>query len=267
MYFFPFLCRQISSSQWKKFIEAGPLPSSERFQAELWKGEGRERSRSQQQEPSSPKRAEHKKLNAIEAGKRVKVYAESEALSGGRPVKGVPASFGYVKKSSDMKRSLHESSLGNGKGPAFKTANVTSVPRLKDEQPISLDQSLERPKTRLKVSGGTQTDLGGASRIIRPSQHKVPTLSSSATQPNGSYSDSEYQTPSRMKFTLSGNTASPTIPTTDTIGKSNYQQPTFKSYSLTAPVANQLSLNVRERLMLNSGTQSLPKTHFNHIKG
>lgn len=298
-----FSSRQISSSQWKKFIEAGRLPSSERFQTDLWKGEGRERSRSQHQEqPSSPKRSEYKKLNTNEPGKRVKVYTESESLGNGRPVKGVPASFGYVKKSSEMKR--HDANAGGGKVLAYKTANVTSVPKLMEDQPVSLDRSLERtPKTRLKVSGGTQTDLGGASRTIRPSQSRPsasspPASATSGHQPNGSYSDSDYQSPSGMKFPLSRNPANPAgVPaaaatptaavldsssatpatsampgptgTTSPAGRSNGsgQQLTFKSYSLTAPIANQLSHNVRERLMLSNGTQSLPKTHFNQLKG
>ena len=247
--------RQISSSQWKKFIEAGRLlpSSSERFQMDLWKGEIRERSRStapHESSPSSPKKAEHKKLNTTEPGKRVKVYAESDAM-GGRPVKGVPASFGYVKKSSEMKRS---DSSAAAKSPIYKTANVTSVAKLMDteQSPVSLlnnRSSLERqPKTKLKVSGGTQTDLGGTPpRTIKPSAQY---------QANGSYSDSEYQTP--MKFSPAGSGASAQPATTTT---------TFKSYSLTAPIANQLSHNVRERLLNNNGTQSLPKSHLNHLKG
>lgn len=264
------MARQISSSQWKKFIEAGRLPSSsERFQTELWKGDIRERSRSQQQqqqEVTSPRKTEHKKLNTIESGKRSKVYTESETGERRQPAKGVPASFGYVKKSVgypglDVKR--NDPSV-NGKGITYKTANVATVPKLMEEQrenvTASSNRSLERPKTRLKVSGGTQTDLGG--RTLKPSQYKSPPTSTPAQltgqQPCGSFSDSEYQTTNGGKFT--GPMAPPnTSPT----GKT-HQQPGFKSYSLTAPIANQLSHNIRERLLLN-GTQSLPKSHFNQI--
>ena len=261
--------RQISSSQWKKFIEAGRLPSSERFQTELWKSEPRERSRSQQQqEPSSPRKTEHKKLNTTESGKRSKVYTESETGERRQPAKGVPASFGYVKKNMaypglDVKRS--DSSAGNGKVVTYKTANVATVPKLMEEHhrensvPANQQMSLERPKTRLKVSGGTQTDLGGG-RTLKPSQYKPPPTSTATqlNQPCGSFSDSEYQTSNgNVKFTL------PMAPPANVAGKTN-QQTGFKSYSLTAPIANQLSHNIRERLLLN-GTQSLPKSHFNHI--
>jgi hypothetical protein len=62
-----------------------------------------------------------------------------------------------------------------------------------------------------------------------------------------------------VKFAL------PVGPSSATVnGKVANQQTGFKSYSLTAPIANQLSHNIRERLLL-SGTQSLPKSHFNHI--
>lgn len=286
-----FPSRQISSSQWKKFIEAGRLPSSsERFQTEMWKGETRERSRSQQQqqqEPlSSPRKTEHKKLNTIESGKRSKVYSETDPGERRQPAKGVPASFGYVKKNVgaaypglDVKRAADPTSVAgaNGKAIAYKTANVTTVTKLMEEDRESgqANRSLERPKTtRLKVSGGTQTDLAGG-RILKPSsQYKSPPtssslpLSSTGHQLSGAYSDSEYQTTSNVgqngvQFTmpLRGSDGSPT-------GKQQQlqqQQPGFKSYSLTAPIANQLSHNIRERLLLN-GTQSLPKSHFNHIQ-
>ncbi|XP_046655856.1 neuron navigator 2-like isoform X5 [Daphnia pulicaria] len=261
--------KQISSSQWKKFIEAGRLPSSERFQTELWKSDSRERSRSQQQEVPSPRKTEHKKLNTIESGKRSKVYTESETSERRQPAKGVPASFGYVKKNTgypglDVKR--YDSSTMNGKAVTYKTANVATVPKLMEDQhrennvPANSNRSLERPKTRLKVSGGTQTDLGG--RTLKPTQYKAPPTStqSSLNQPCGSFSDSEYQTTNGgVKFAL------PVGPSSATVnGKVANQQTGFKSYSLTAPIANQLSHNIRERLLL-SGTQSLPKSHFNHI--
>ena len=272
------LLRQISSSQWKKFIEAGRLPSSERFQAEVWKNEVRERAKNHLQEASSPKKMEHKRLNTAESGKRSKVLSESDTGERLQPAKGVPASFGYVKKSSvhpgmmgDLKRIDY--SAANGKGLTYKTANVTSVPKLvQDSHNGSLmpnsNQSLERPKTRLKVSGGTQTDMGDAPRTITPSKYKSSTLASPLPSSfNGhhtysSYSDSEYQAPNGVGdgFKLaSGHSANPSA------GKANYQT-TFKSYSLTAPIANQLSSTVRERLLLN-GSQSLPKSPLNQIKG
>ncbi|XP_032794996.2 neuron navigator 2 isoform X2 [Daphnia magna] len=259
--------KQISSSQWKKFIEAGRLPSSERFQTELWKSDPRERSRSQQQEIPSPRKTEHKKLNTIESGKRSKVYTESESSERRQPAKGVPASFGYVKKNTggypgvDSKR--YDSTAANGKTIGYKTANVATVPKLVEEHhrdnsvSANSNRSLERPKTRLKVSGGTQTDMSG--RTLKPTQYKAPPTSvqTSLNQPCGSFSDSEYQTSnSGVKFALPVG-ASPN-------GKVANQQTGFKSYSLTAPIANQLSHNIRERLLL-SGTQSLPKSHFNHM--
>ena len=249
--------RQISSSQWKKFIEAGRLPSSEQFQTELWKGETRERSRSQLE---SPKKPEYKKLNTADPSKR-KLSIDSELMNNDRrqPAKGVPTSFGYVKKNSapsalDLKR--HDAL--NGKGLAYKTANVTSVPKLlEDRTRDTTNRSLERPKTRLKVSGGTQTDMGGSStRGGKNGAYKPP----STCQPYGSYSDSEYQSNAGIKFTV------PVSPAASTTGKTTNIQTAFKSYSLTTPIANQLSTNIRERLML-SGTQSLPKTHLNQLKG
>ena len=87
-------------------------------------------------------------------------------------------------------------------------------------------------------------------------QYKAPPVSSG---PYGSYSDSEYQSNAgQVKYSMPINGSGANKP-------SNVHTTTFKSYSLTAPVANQLSNNIRERLMLN-GTQSLPKSHFN-LKG
>lgn len=239
----------------------------------MWK-ETRDRSRSQQQDQqqlllSSPRlKAEHKKLNTVESGggtKRSKVYSETDpAVTGERqrsqqPAKGVPASFGYVKKNTaypglDIKRN-GDPMASSIKAVAYKTANVAAVPKLVGEADGngsggSAHRSLERPKTtRLKVSGGTQTDLAGG-RILKPSQQHQYKSSSSSPAPSpalanasaaGSYSDS-------------GTNDGDKLPTG------------FKSYSLTAPIANQLSHNIRERLLLN-GTQSLPKSHFNHLTG
>ena len=169
----------------------------------------------------------------------------------------MPASFGYVKKSSgaaptamDAKR--HDALNG------YKTANVAPVAKLIPD--TGSNRSLERPKTRLKVSGGTQTDPAGSTRKTVLPQPRLPVASS---VPCGSYSDSEYQ--ANVKYTIerpsSGNGGPGGSQSTGTNGS----VVTFKSYSLTGPVANQLSSNIRERLML-TGTHSLPKSHFN-LKG
>ena len=243
--------RQISSSQWKKFIEAGRLPSSERFQTELWKGDPhpRERSRSQHEPPK--KNGEAKKLNTSGIRKPM----ESSSIPG----RGVPASFGYVKKNSgtaiptttttttDAKR--HDALNG------YKTASVTAVAKLIPDS--GSNRSLERPKTRLKVSGGTQTDPAGSARKTIGPQQRLPVASSA---PCGSYSDSEYQANVKYAMASGGSKAS-----AGSAGSGAGSGVTFKSYSLTGPVANQLSSNIRERLML-SGTHSLPKSHFN-LKG
>ena len=241
--------RQISSSQWKKFIEAGRLPSSERFQTDLWKGDShpRERSRSQHEPPK--KNGEAKKLNTSGIRK-----PESSSI----PARGVPASFGYVKKSSGTASTMTMDAKRHDALNGYKTANVTPVAKLIAD--AGSNRSLERPKTRLKVSGGTQTDPAGSTwKNVLP-QQRLPVASS---VPCGSYSDSEYQ--ANVKYTIErpgsvngsngckGNGAS---------GSSV----TFKSYSLTGPVANQLSSNIRERLML-TGTHSLPKSHPFNLKG
>ena len=222
--------RQISSSQWKKFIEAGRLPSSERFQTDLWKAEVRDSSRSQQQShEESPKRSsEHKKLNTAPADQqssRRKVNGADGSDVRQQPqqqlqqqaAKGSP-SFGYVKKSSGTSTSdsLKRHELTNGKSSlSYKTANVTAVPKLNDASaeavPACYNRSLERPKTRFQPANPT----AGAAK---------------------------------------GSPVASNLPAS------------FKSYSLTAPIANQLSQNIRERIMLN-GTQSLPKSHLAQLKG
>ena len=245
----------------------------------------RDQPRSHLQDIPSPKKVEHKRLNSADAVKRSKVFSESDIGERRTPAKGVPVSFGYVKKSSahptahqmgggDINKRM-DHSVVNGKSLNYKTANVASVPKLiQDQQDNSAmamtnsNRSLERPKTRLKVSGGTQTDMGDTPRTITPkaSQYKsstLATLSLNGHQTYSSYSDSEYQTTNGVvdgvKLLPTGHSTNPNA------GKVN-SQTTFKSYSLTAPIANQLSSNIRERLLLN-GTQSLPKSPLNQIKG
>ena len=89
------------------------------------------------------------------------------------------ASFGYVKKNAGHSPASSPSGLtqrGVSGVPTtldikrhdalngYKTANVTPVAKLIHDRPHQdgANRSLERPKTRLKVSGGTQTDLAGS---------------------------------------------------------------------------------------------------------
>ena len=282
--------RQISSSQWKKFIEAGRLPSSERFQTDLWKAEVRDSSRSQQQShEESPKRSsEHKKLNTAPADQqssRRKVNGADGSDVRQQPqqqlqqqaAKGSP-SFGYVKKSSGTSTSdsLKRHELTNGKSSlSYKTANVTAVPKLNDASaeavPACYNRSLERPKTRLKVSGGTQTDMNNSPRSSKTTAKLPPSVKSVSqsappaqqpTQHYASFSDSEYHSVNGLKF----QPANPTAGVAKGSPVASNLPASFKSYSLTAPIANQLSQNIRERIMLN-GTQSLPKSHLAQLKG
>lgn len=139
----------------------------------------------------------------------------------------------------------------------LKTAKVAAVPKLSDAQrranepPAQLSANrprAERPKTRLKVSGGTQTELVESQRYVKASRSKSPVSSARPV-----HSDSEYQSierPSEKLFTyhppINGDSKLP-----------------FKSYSLTSPIVSQLSQNVRERLIAN-GAQHLPKAMAYH---
>ncbi|XP_050437600.1 protein sickie isoform X2 [Adelges cooleyi] len=112
------------SSQWKKYIEAGKT-------AEQMRSSELERVRDKQ----SPRRTEKKRsidgsredLHNVDYMER---KSRSDRAKGGR---NVPQSFGYVKRST--------SSSNGGKGDS-RTAQVSAVPR-----------------TKVKVSGGTQTDM------------------------------------------------------------------------------------------------------------
>ncbi|XP_026814796.1 neuron navigator 2 isoform X2 [Rhopalosiphum maidis] len=111
------------SSQWKKYIEAGK-------NAEQIRSNDFERVRDKQ----SPRRTDKKRSND---GSREDLhnmdYMERKSRSDKTKARGsVPQSFGYVKRST---------SSSNGKGDP-RTAQVSAVPR-----------------TKVKVSGGTQTDM------------------------------------------------------------------------------------------------------------
>ena len=115
----------------------------------------------------------------------------------------------------------------------LKTAKVAAVPKLSRASDSSALKRTDRPKMRLKVSGGTQTETSEPQRVVKSSRSKSPTRNAHA----GIHSDSEYQSigSSEKMFTYH-----PSV--------NGDSKLTFKSYSLTSPLANQLSQNVRERL-------------------
>lgn len=129
----------------------------------------------------------------------------------------------------------------------LKTAKVAAVPKLsRATDPAQLKRA-DRPKTRLKVSGGTQTETSEPQRYAKSSRSKSPTSAARVVHA-GVHSDSEYQPvgSSEKMFTyhpsVNGDSKLP-----------------FKSYSLTSPLANQLSQNVRERLA--NGAQSYSRSN------
>ncbi|XP_074101205.1 sickie isoform X2 [Cotesia typhae] len=119
-----------NSQQWKKYIEAGAA---------------RDRERDKEGAPSSPSPSrrsqdKHRKQAMAEYtnGEKPQKVSSGTSTSSSSKVRGVPQSFGYVKRHS-AGTSPSPNGVQNGKD-ATRTAQVSAVPR-----------------TKVKVSGGTQT--------------------------------------------------------------------------------------------------------------
>ncbi|XP_029033114.1 protein sickie isoform X1 [Osmia bicornis bicornis] len=119
-----------NSQQWKKYIEAGAARDRERDK------EGAPPSPS----PSRRSQDKHRKQAMAEYanGEKPQKISSGTSTSGSSKVRGVPQSFGYVKRHS-AGTSPSPNGVQNGKD-ATRTAQVSAVPR-----------------TKVKVSGGTQT--------------------------------------------------------------------------------------------------------------
>ncbi|XP_017875631.2 protein sickie isoform X2 [Ceratina calcarata] len=119
-----------NSQQWKKYIEAGAARDRERDK------EGAPPSPS----PSRRSQDKHRKQAMAEYanGEKPQKVSSGTSTSGSSKVRGVPQSFGYVKRHS-AGTSPSPNGVQNGKDSA-RTAQVSAVPR-----------------TKVKVSGGTQT--------------------------------------------------------------------------------------------------------------
>ncbi|XP_063983486.1 protein sickie isoform X2 [Diachasmimorpha longicaudata] len=119
-----------NSQQWKKYIEAGAA-----------------RERDKETAPSSPSpsrrsQEKHRKQTMAEYAngeKPQKVSSGTSTGSSSSKVRGVPQSFGYVKRHS-AGTSPSPNGVQNGSKEGTRTAQVSAVPR-----------------TKVKVSGGTQT--------------------------------------------------------------------------------------------------------------
>lgn len=91
-------------------------------------------------------------------GEKVSQKVSSGTSTGSGKVRGVPQSFGYVKRHS-AGTSPSPNGVQNGKDSA-RTAQVSAVPRTKVGclHPLLSNHSLIRPASfQVKVSGGTQT--------------------------------------------------------------------------------------------------------------
>ncbi|XP_015599262.1 protein sickie isoform X3 [Cephus cinctus] len=123
-----------NSQQWKKYIEAGAA---------------RDRDRDKEGAPPSPSPSrrsqvrgdKHRKQAMAEYanGEKPQKVSSGTSTSGSSKVRGVPQSFGYVKRHS-AGTSPSPNGAQNGGKDAARTAQVSAVPR-----------------TKVKVSGGTQT--------------------------------------------------------------------------------------------------------------
>ncbi|XP_076628105.1 sickie isoform X2 [Colletes latitarsis] len=120
-----------NSQQWKKYIEAGAARDRERDK------EGAPPSPS----PSRRSQDKHRKQAMAEYanGEKPQKVSSGTSTSGSSKVRGVPQSFGYVKRHS-AGTSPSPNGVQNGGKDATRTAQVSAVPR-----------------TKVKVSGGTQT--------------------------------------------------------------------------------------------------------------
>ncbi|XP_050472954.1 protein sickie isoform X3 [Bombus huntii] len=120
-----------NSQQWKKYIEAGAA---------------RDRERDKEAAPPSPNpsrrsQEKHRKQAMAEYanGEKPQKVSSGTSTSGSSKVRGVPQSFGYVKRHS-AGTSPSPNGVQNGGKDSTRTAQVSAVPR-----------------TKVKVSGGTQT--------------------------------------------------------------------------------------------------------------
>ena len=173
--------------------------------------------------------------------------------------RGVQSAFGPTNKIAPGSAGISAAAdkMVNANLSKLKTAKVAAVPKLGDGQrrvnePVQLTVNrprVDRPKTRLKVSGGTQTELVESQRYVKSSRSKSPVASGRTAIRNAVHSDSEYQSIDRPSEKM--------LPYHPPINGDS--KLSFKSYSLTSPIASQLSQNVRERLIAN-GTQHYSKT-------
>ncbi|XP_024223376.1 protein sickie isoform X8 [Bombus impatiens] len=120
-----------NSQQWKKYIEAGAA---------------RDRERDKEAAPPSPNpsrrsQEKHRKQAMAEYanGEKPQKVSSGTSTSSSSKVRGVPQSFGYVKRHS-AGTSPSPNGVQNGGKDSTRTAQVSAVPR-----------------TKVKVSGGTQT--------------------------------------------------------------------------------------------------------------
>nr|XP_033333632.1 protein sickie isoform X4 [Megalopta genalis] len=120
-----------NSQQWKKYIEAGAARDRERDK------DGAPPSPS----PSRRSQDKHRKQAMAEYanGEKPQKVSSGTSTSGSNKVRGVPQSFGYVKRHS-AGTSPSPNGVQNGSKDTTRTAQVSAVPR-----------------TKVKVSGGTQT--------------------------------------------------------------------------------------------------------------
>ncbi|XP_017795260.1 PREDICTED: protein sickie [Habropoda laboriosa] len=120
-----------NSQQWRKYIEAGAARDRERDK------EGAPPSPS----PSRRSQDKHRKQAMAEYanGEKPQKVSSGTSTSGSNKVRGVPQSFGYVKRHS-AGTSPSPNGVQNGGKDSTRTAQVSAVPR-----------------TKVKVSGGTQT--------------------------------------------------------------------------------------------------------------
>ncbi|XP_054270358.1 protein sickie isoform X2 [Macrosteles quadrilineatus] len=179
--------RQVSSSQWKKYMDGmggggggsaamGRVPELSRHKTDLDMSVSRKPSHKQPTHNGLQRKTDKKRIT----GSKEELVPE-EFTNGDRKgrenkskVRGVPPNFGYIKRSMN----------GNGKGEP-RTAQVSAVPR-----------------TKVKVSGGTQTDLksysvGGTSgaQLSASVRERLMQGSQSLPKPRtdtGSLSDSNY---------------------------------------------------------------------------
>ncbi|XP_046669946.1 protein sickie isoform X3 [Homalodisca vitripennis] len=158
--------RQVSSSQWKKYVEG--VPELSRHDV----------GRKQKQQPYNglQRKPDKKRISGSKEELAPEEYTNGDrkGRESKSKVRGVPPNFGYIKRSIN----------GNGKGEP-RTAQVSAVPR-----------------TKVKVSGGTQTDLkaysvGGTSGAQLSASVRERLLQGSQSLPKartdtGSLSDSNY---------------------------------------------------------------------------